>query len=288
MLADDAVLANIRYPVLVSPKLDGVRATFVAGSLRTRSLKPIPNRRVQELVGAVPLDGELIVGDPTSSSVFRDTMKVVMSHDEPIGELKFYVFDLVDTTKGFRDRLQSAHTYCDINDFRVPVPHIEVADERTLLALEEECLNNGFEGLMLRDPTGPYKLGRSTAREGYLLKLKRRKTSEAVIVGFVEQMHNANEAKIDNLGYMERSSHKENLIPMDTLGALIVRDMHTGVEFNVGTGFDALTRKQIWVDQPKYRAAIISYEYLPVGVKDKPRHPVFKGFRPEVDIGQGL
>ncbi len=44
---------------------------------------------------------------------------------------------------------------------------------------------------------------------------------EAVIVGYTEKMHNANEAKKDNLGRTERSSCKEGLVPTGTLGALI-------------------------------------------------------------------
>lgn len=285
MLADDANLNALQFPLLASPKLDGVRASVVDKKLLTRSLKPLPNRYIQGMSIDAPLDGELIVGDPTSPSVFRDTMKVVMAHDEPVDDLRYFVFDLVNTSKGFADRLMSTLNYCDGQRI-IHLPHVVVQNFDDLLRIEEAALDNGYEGLMVRDPNGPYKFGRATAREGYLLKVKRKKTSEAMILNFVEQMHNANEAKIDNLGYMERSSHQANLVPMGTLGALIVRDLTTGVEFNVGTGFDAQLRKEIWLDQARYRGSIITYEFLPVGVKDKPRHPVFKGFRSVEDMSK--
>ena len=282
MLAGEVDLKTLNYPVMVSPKLDGVRATFIDGELRTRSLKRIPNRNVQALFQfAVPLDGELIVGDPTSKSVFRDTMKIVMAHEEAAHDVKFFVFDLVSRDK-FVDRLQEATRIANSSELFVPVPHIEVRTEAELLHLEDEALLNGYEGLMLRDPHGPYKFGRSTTREGTLLKMKRRLQSEAIIIGFEEQMHNANEATTNALGRTERSSHQANLIPTGVLGAFTVRD--GGVEFSVGTGFTYEDRTQFWRRRHELIGSIITYEYLPIGVKDKPRHPVFLGFRMQEDV----
>jgi DNA ligase-1 len=229
------------------------------------------------------LDGELIVGDPCSKSVFRDTMKVTSAFDADIKELNFYVFDLVSEGE-FKDRLEAVR-FCIPNHSRLRyVPHLLVECEAQLLLYEEQALDTGYEGLMIRDPKGKYKNGRSTAREGGLLKLKRKETSEAKVVGFAEQMHNANEAKLDNLGYTERSSHQANLVPMGTLGALEVVDIKSNVQFNIGTGFTFADRDEIWKNMGKYLGKLVSYEYLPVGVKDKPRHPAFLGFRMAEDV----
>jgi DNA ligase-1 len=73
------------------------------------------------------------------------------------------------------------------------------------------------------------------------------------------------------------------MIPMDVLGALIVKDVKTGVEFNVGTGFTAEERAGIWKQKDTLIWKLITYEYLPYGVKDKPRHPVFISWRLEED-----
>jgi DNA ligase-1 len=284
MLADNVDLSTLRYPVLVSPKLDGVRATFMQGELLTRSLKSIPNKAVRKTFNfTAPLDGELIVGDPCSKSVFRDTMKVVSAYDADIKDLKFYVFDMF-SPHTFIERLENAVSHINDHPRAVLVPHTLISTEKALLLMEELALDSGYEGLMINDPNGRYKCGRSTTREGLLLKLKRKMTSEAKIVGFVEQLHNANEAKMDNLGYTERSSHQANLVPMDTLGALEVVDVNTGVSFNVGTGFTFADRDHIWKNRDQLRGQLVTYEYLPVGVKDKPRHPAFLGFRMKEDL----
>jgi DNA ligase-1 len=205
-------------------------------------------------------------------------MKVTSAFDADIKDLHFHIFDLVGEAK-FVDRLEAAEFCVKNHPLLRAVPHVLIHDERALLYMEEKILEAGYEGLMLRDPNGKYKMGRSTAREGGLLKLKRKMTSEAKIRGFVEQMHNANEAKVDNLGYTERSSHQANLVPMDTLGALEVVDTKSGVSFNIGTGFTFQDRDEIWKNRDKYLGMLVTYEYLPVGVKDKPRHPAFLGFR---------
>ena len=283
MLADNAELAKVRYPVLVSPKVDGVRATFMNGHLVTRSLKPLANPAVNVVFKSdIPFDGELVVGDAFSKTVFRDTMKVVSSHTADITGLRLCVFDIVNLG-AFRDRFKMACLEADYKRI-VPIPHSLIENEHDLLECEEFMLRMGYEGLMLRDPIGLYKNGRSTVSEGGLLKLKRKLTSEARVIGYEEQMHNANEAKIDKLGNIERSSHQENKIPMGVLGALIVSDLKTGVQFNVGTGFTAEDRAGIWKQRESLMGKVISYEYLPIGVKDKPRHPVFLGWRMEEDL----
>ena len=281
MLADEVDLKTLRYPVLASPKIDGVRATFVDGKLLSRSLKLFGNKALQNVYCSVPIDGELIVGDPTDKSVFTNTMKVVSAHNADTKGLVFHTFDVVDPNLPFTARFKILQEYSPIGLSTRYVYHALCYTEYDLLRYEEEVLSQGYEGVMTRDPVGKYKFGRSTKSEGYLLKLKRKLRSEARIIGFEELMHNANELKTDNLGYAERSSHKENMVPMNTLGALIVKDVKTGVEFNIGTGFTQQDRMEIWKSQPK--GMLVSYEYLP-SVKDKPRCPVFIGFRAEEDM----
>jgi DNA ligase-1 len=288
MLAQDAEFNRIRYPVMASPKLDGVRATFdrATGFLRSRSLKVFPNHYLNELFKFPhALDGELIVGDAYSKTVFRDTMKVVMAQEADITGLRLHVFDLVAANE-FKDRFEVA---CSLADYKriIPVPHTLISSESELLELEETMLRVGYEGLMIRDPKGKYKYGRSTVNEGALLKVKRRLQAEAKVIGFEEQMHNANEAKTNALGHSERSSHQENKVPMGVLGALVcvgIGDPWKGIEFNIGTGFTAEDRVGLWKQRESLKGRIVSYEYQPIGVKDKPRHSSFLGFRATEDM----
>lgn len=149
---------------------------------------------------------------------------------------------------------------------------------------------------MLRDPLGPYKHGRSTLKEGYLLKLKRFTDAEAVIVGFEEQEQNCNKAKPDELGRQKRSTHKAGKFGKDTLGAFIVEPHpYTSLNqaaygtpekrFRIGTGVGLTIelRQRIWDDRASYLGKVVKYKYQEVGTKDAPRIPVWLGFRDERD-----
>ena len=65
---------------------------------------------------------------------------------------------------------------------------------------EVDCLEIGYEGVILRDPNAKYKHGRSTVKEGGLIKVKRFSDSEARILAMEEQMKNNNEKKVNELG----------------------------------------------------------------------------------------
>ena len=115
-----------------------------------------------------------------------------------------------------------------------------------------------------------------------LLKLKRFTDSEAVILDVVEEMANMNEATVDERGYTKRSSHQDNKVGKGRMGALLVRDLTTGVEFQIGTGFDAADRAEFW--EQDMRGKIVKYKSFSIGVKDKPRFPSFLGLRSEIDL----
>lgn len=279
MLATDADLDKLRYSLLASPKLDGIRAVVRDGVVYSRSNKPIPNKYVQSLFSQYEhYDGELIVGEPTAHDVYRQTTSGVMSADgEP--DVRFFVFDHVSSISSpYRHRATKLSTAKHL----ILHEQKEIFDLEQLLAYEQDCLDEGYEGLILRDPSAPYKMGRSTAREGYLLKLKRMKTDEATIVGFIEREHNGNVAAINELGQTKRSSHKANKSGRGDLGALVCR--LGDVEFNIGTGFTDTERADIWADKDKYLGKLVSFNHFPIGSYDKPRHPSFKGLRNPIDL----
>jgi DNA ligase-1 len=71
---------------------------------------------------------------------------------------------------------------------------------------------------------------------------------------------------------------------MNTMGCLNVRDLKSKVEFSIGTGFDADLRKHIWEGRKCVLGKIVKYKYFAGGSKDKPRFPVFLGFRDKRDM----
>lgn len=284
MLAAEAEPDKLRFPLFASPKLDGIRCAVVGGKALTRTLKEVPNRTVfnnlsqAQLTG---LDGELIVGDPTADDVYRNTVSGVMSRDgNP--EFTYYVFDLHDGDGHWHQRFQTLYEgFADRTAIQV-LPHAFIRDHDELLEYEQKHIELGYEGVILRDPKAPYKHGRSTVREGYLLKLKRFQDSEAEILDVIEEMHNGNEAQTNELGRTKRSSHKENKTGKQRMGALLVRDIKTGVEFQIGTGFNDTDKAQFWLNDR--RGQLVKYKFFPVGVKDKPRHPVYLGLRSKDDL----
>jgi DNA ligase-1 len=249
---------------------------------------------VQEVLGLGHLnglDGEITVGDPTSPTVFHDTQSAVMSHGGS-PDVHYHVFDRTESNAGFMFRLSGVKERIKLigNPSITVVPHQYVESLKELLDFESEMLTKGWEGIMIRDPDGPYKQGRSTFNEGYLIKIKRFEDSEAEILGCYEQETNTNEATINEVGRSKRSSHKEGKVPNGHLGGFYVRDLTTGVEFDVGTmlGITKEQRRNMWINfcsEPSgYIGQTIKYKFQPIGVKDKPRTPILLGFRSSIDM----
>lgn len=272
--------------LVASRKLDGIRCIIIDGVAMTRSLKPIPNKFIQARFGRPEyehLDGEIIIGATNAPDVYRTTNSGVMSHDgEP--DAKFYVFDHVGhPDMPYRGRLNLATEQCSKLDHVHVVPQIGVYDKAGVDDLESQFLAEGYEGLMLRTLSCPYKFGRATAKSNTLLKVKQFLDAEAKIIGYEELMHNDNDAVTNALGYTERSSHKDNMTPGNTLGALICRTPD-GVVFRIGTGFDAATRKDLWEKRGTLLGWMAKYKSFLIGVKEAPRFPVFLGLRSELDL----
>lgn len=287
MLASATDGNDLTYPKLVSPKLDGIRCLNISGVAVSRNLKEIPNRQVQTMFGCQSLnglDGELIVGPITAKDVFQVTTSGVMTRAGTPG-MAYWVFDTFLSNQEFQARLELVRRRVNHSPLAVRVvPHELVRDQAELLAFETRCLKSGFEGVMLRDPQGPYKQGRSTLKEGWLLKLKRFDDSEAMVIGVNQLMSNTNPAELNALGQLERSSHQAGMKPLNEIGALVVRDLKTAVEFELGTGFTTMQRFDFWMNRKKLPGRIVKYKFQAVGVKDKPRFPVFLGWRDERDL----
>ena len=289
---EPTALDGLRFPLMVSAKIDGVRAVVRDGVVLSRSLKPIPNAEVQRMFGNRAhdgLDGELIVGPPNAPDVFRVTSSCVMSDASVHGVITFAVFDdFTVPNMPFCERHSRARQRVHMSP--LPSRHLTVVDHASvrtpeeLLDAEALFIERGFEGAMLRATLGPYNFGRSTLNEGSLLKLKRFLDGEAVVLRAEELMRNHNDRKLDELGRMKRSSHKDGKVPAGVLGALHVQDVKTGVQFAIGSGFDDADREVYWQHRKKLVGRVVKYRYFPSGSKEKPRFPTFLGWRDPRDM----
>lgn len=260
-------LSDITYPVAISEKIDGIRAVVIEGKLLSRTLKPIPNEFIREaLERYLPTgaDGEIIVGN-----TFQESTSAVMTMKTKPIPFKFYWFDYVKDshTKSYIERMEDIKNFIEKNPPPeglmeiIPLYPIVVSDEDTFRNFEKKILSAGGEGVMIRTMDGPYKFGRSTLREGFLVKWKRFKDAEATIIGY-EQLLQDGEL-------------------VDALGSFIVKDK---VEFGVGSGFTMEQRREFWKNRESLIGKLIKYKFFEVGVKSAPRFPVFIGFRSKEDI----
>jgi DNA ligase-1 len=278
MLASNVDMTAVSYPVLCSPKFDGIRCVILDGTALSRKLKPIPNRHVQALLQTCPdnLDGELIIPKKT----FNQTQSAIMS-EEGTPKFVYHVFDIIDKKAPYQDRMERLQD-TELPSFCQKVLPLDIHSEPDLLEYETACLKEGYEGVMIRDPDGPYKYGRSTPKQGYLAKLKRFTDAEATIVGFEELQHNMNEAETDELGFIKRSHKKAGMVPADKLGAFVVES--DGKRFKVATGMTDAERSEYWEHKETMLGKLVKYKFQEAGGKDLPRFPVFLGIRHPDDL----
>ena len=278
-------------PLLASVKLDGIRALHhPEHGFVSRKFKPIPNDYIRTFIERfcpLHLDGEIITLDKAGNvKPFSElTGDVMRKAGEP--DFLYIVFDSFECPSlDFEKRLEYAQLAIDRADnLDKRVRHLDhtlVTTMEEVDAFTTKALDRDYEGGMFRHPDGIYKEGRSTVNQTWLVKMKQFEDAEGVIIGFEERMHNGNEAKKDATGHTERSSCKANMVPMDTMGALIL-DTEWG-ELKVGSGFDDDTRKLIWCGQANYLGLTVTFTYQPFGAKDKPRFPIYKGIRDIIDI----
>lgn len=298
-------------PMYGEVKWDGIRGFVHEGYAKTRSLKPVRSTQVQSIIAhnrsmLWGIDFEMICGDPTAPNCYNRTDSSVMSFDKPDEDLKFFVFDHWDSVDPYhlrREHLEYVATLFD-NLKADAKGRFHLTETKLLWTIEEveayrdEMIQLGHEGIMLRHPDRPYKFGRGSPTQGELIKLKdgRWVDTEARIVGYKELRSNQNEATINVLGYTERSGHQENLVGMGVLGAfecegafpeeatLDSRLWGRKFETSVGGGFGSAQRFSLWQERESLIGKIIKFKFFTGGVKDKPRFPVFLGFRDPDDM----
>lgn len=297
-------LARIIYPVFASPKIDGIRAVIVTPKwyvnnvvvtdkalpyLRranhalavSRTLKPIPNLHVQNCLDQaqlVGLDGELV------TTTYNQTQSAIMSHgDNPT--FTFNYFDDWQLDIPFQSRIQTMWNRRELPDFAVAHYYEMVGTSSQLDTAYNAYLADGYEGAIIRSLTAPYKSGKSTVKQGWMLKIKPLKDKEAVVTGIEQGFTNYNPAETDERGYTKRSSHKANKVPDEIVGALVGKFLDTGQEIRVGI-FKNVTKPELrdwWTNRDSLIGRIMKISYLDYGLLEAPRHTRFIGWRSRID-----
>lgn len=263
MLAAELGFFGPKFPVLATPKIDGFRFLKVGGRAFTRSMTPVRNRHVREWIEENLPDG--IDGEITVDETFNAAQRA-LGRDDGEPNFHLWIFDRVktDLNEPYRDRVERLKILTMF--FRrtnhgervsVLIP-VEIHNEEALELYEADCLAKGHEGVMLRDPNGPYKCGRSTEAEGYLLKMKRFIDAEAVVVGTFESVNRG------ELGGFELADGRHDSFRVKARG---IADL-----------------SQAWADRESYIGRRVKYRYQPVGTINAPRFPIMVGIRESWDL----
>jgi DNA ligase-1 len=279
----------VRFPLAVSPKIDGVRAVTGEGVVLSKSMKRFPSAQVNFEFGeeGIPfLDGELVVGPCFDPGTFNRTASHVMSFDKPSDDLHLWVFDCVAPDKlmsSFDERYSHVLKLLEhASDMYRLVPHLMVRNMEELLHVEEQYLSVGAEGLMMRCPDSKYKQGRSTLSEGTFLKLKRYESGEGTVVDLLEGRCNNNPQKINEEGLSSRSSHSAMMEGSGAVGTFLV--MFEGGVIKVAPG--TFTKEQLhdfWCEPNSVLGKTLTFNFSRYGMKDAPRWARAKGLRDGID-----
>lgn len=187
------------FPRLMQPKLDGVRmlASRAASgrvTLMSRAGKPfshlVPSFE-QDMASVPPgvvLDGELYL----KGAGFQNIVSMVKTQGDGLGlereRLMFNVYDVYGASLGAasfeeRERFLAAlfkeHRFKRLVRVRSETVHNAAQVERGM----DAALRDGYEGVMLRDPSAAYEPGKRSAA---LLKYKRFHDAEFEIVDYAE------------------------------------------------------------------------------------------------------
>ena len=134
------------------------------------------------------LDGELYIhGRPLS---YISGLVRLQELSDKHYELRYYVYDIADEKHKFTDRLtklKELQSTLKVNDnlssYTVVVQHHQVSSKEEIIQLHNEFVNQGYEGLVIRDPEQVYKCG---ARDKRMIKVKMFQDAEFEITGITD------------------------------------------------------------------------------------------------------
>lgn len=311
---------GMRFPVWGFRKIDGVRGCHLADKFTGRSLEHLANTALVAMFSHddyVGFDGELTIDghlrncdlptELTAPDKPGDKPKTLCSLTTGItsrGKLRkgesvlptnvvWNLFDYLDDMviglmyceryRALRNHLNNHNLRGDSRINLLTYTVIENAEQAA--AFIADCIDEGYEGAVFRDPEALHKSGRATAKGNDFWRFKPASTKDCVITGFEEAQENQNEKKTNALGRSERSSHAENKIGKGMIGAFLATDTKTGLPIRLGPGMTTHAQRVEWFNNPSeivgWPAEFVS---LDTGVKDAPRQARFLRRREKYDV----
>jgi ATP-dependent DNA ligase len=188
---------NIVFPCYVQRKYDGTRCIAVPSGdgrqtgLFSRNRKEYPNLdHIKAELAALPpsliLDGELYSDELTFQDIVGMVKRESLKAGDDIKQLKvqFHVYDIVSDAP-YEERLSRLQALMTAYKFRyIRLVKTEVAATKDdIKRLHATYVAEGYEGIMLRNAAGLYKVGNRSAD---LQKYKEFLDTEYPVIGFKE------------------------------------------------------------------------------------------------------
>lgn len=285
---------HVKYPVRVEPKLDGLRIIAVINDgtvkLYSRNGRLLASHDGVKHEGTMPQLCEALVrvskewnvvldGEGLADGNWNDSASVIMSSTNAKDDsgLVFNVFDAVpyevwveqETSCAYSERCEAVEKIVKAinSDCVKQVPHIIASSEKGLRAFYSKCMDEGYEGVMLKTVDTPYLFKRSSN----ILKLKPVTTYEGVIIGcYTGRVNTKNEGLFGGFEVM----------------------LTSGAVTRVGGGYTDSLRAEIQLKGAEtFVGKIVEIEAQPdpltengLTVDGRARFPVFIRFRDECDV----
>lgn len=294
--------------LLVSYKLDGIRAVAIDGKLYSRNGKLL-RLELQSYFGeflafaqnaGLIFDGEIF--EPDNADFGSLVSKITKGGTAVSSGMQFNVFDVVPAIQWTESNhvgatfVERYKLYVDLltgvlkSSIVVPVLHSIVKSPQELERAFNNAMKKGHEGLMARNPVSLYKHGRATLNEGVIWKFKNWTTSDAIITGFTQATQMTNEIRYghretNELGFTERSHQACTRELVNQIGSITLRIVsgdYVGAETGavMGKGVDiGLT----WQNKEQFIGKHVEISAMNYGAKDRPRFSKIIRLRQDLD-----
>jgi ATP-dependent DNA ligase len=193
--------SKIKYPAFVQPKFDGTRTVAICGvkgsspCLFSRTRKAYPHlEHIQEVVRQLPkgliLDGELYTNEYNFQEIVGTVKKKTLTKEDAVkhGHIQLHVYDIITEDIPFEKRWEMLQAIFE--RFKDKIGTVlqlckteVVSNPEEVVEKHDEYVEEGYEGIMIRNAAGMYKVG---GRSNDLQKLKTFMDAEYEIVGFYE------------------------------------------------------------------------------------------------------
>ena len=256
---------RVKFPVLVSKKLDGLRMIITKQGIFTRNGKifnATPHlRKVLEPI-FVEHPNWVLDGEGYTSDVPFEKVVSLIKRQKPTAEdlaesaklVQFWLFDgVVDAKNASFDKRFGIITEAisklsaEARKMIVVVDNIEVTTHEEIIKYHDKFVGQGFEGIMIRVPSAPYENKRSRN----LLKYKQFIDDEFEIIDVVE-------------GQGNRSG----------MAGQLTLKMKDGKTFGAGIKGGEDFYKELWKDRVTYTGKKATVRYQNLTEAGVPRFPV--------------